>query len=647
MADDTPPRSPEPKGSPLSLSPPPKKSASHPKLVSFRQDSERLSLNLNEQSPLLRPREAVDDDPTFKSISPLSEDSWDAQGTEETRSSWYLFILTLGGLGLQIGWSVETSNGSPYLLSLGLSKSVLALVWIAGPLSGALVQPFVGIKSDNSRSKWGKRRPFIVGGTIATIMSLMLLAWAREIVSGILGLFGADKESNGVRICVMVFAVTWVYILDFAINVIQAGIRAFVVDCAPTHQQDSANAWISRTASAGNILGYLAGFVNLPKIFPFFGYSQFKVLCAIASIALFVTIGISCGFIKERDPRKDADPVEMDSGVINFFRGLARSVRRLPPQISRVCQVQFVAWIGWFPFLFYITVYVGEIYVQPYYIAKPHMSQNEMDDLWERATRVGTFALLIFALTTFGASILLPFFIAPTYQPTAPTAATPMTPTTPGSLAGSGYFDFRHSRSRLNLSLHRTKWERFWAFLNHLQIKWLTLRRAWLISHLIFACCMAATFFVRDVTGATILVGVIGIPWALTSWAPFALISAEISKRDAIRRGMIRPPPTQDGELLASGEDDSADQAGVVLGIHNVAVSLPQVIATVICSVIFKFLQHPRGVPGDESVTWTLRFAGICAIGAAFMTTRVGEEMEGVESEDEWEDPIRSPPLTR
>lgn len=35
---------------------------------------------------------------------------------EETKSSFFLFLLTLGGLGLQIGWSVETSNGSVRVL---------------------------------------------------------------------------------------------------------------------------------------------------------------------------------------------------------------------------------------------------------------------------------------------------------------------------------------------------------------------------------------------------------------------------------------------------------------------------------------------------------------------------------------------------
>ena len=106
----------------------------------------------------------------------------------------------------------------PYLLSLGMSKSLLALVWIAGPLSGTLVQPYVGIMSDNCRVPWGKRKPYMLTGAAATIISLVALAWAREIISSILGIFGADAASHGVKVTAITFAFVFVYILDFAIN---------------------------------------------------------------------------------------------------------------------------------------------------------------------------------------------------------------------------------------------------------------------------------------------------------------------------------------------------------------------------------------------------------------------------------------------
>jgi len=158
--------------------------------------------------------------------SPEQTDDWDEDQTQKTKSSWYLFLLTIAIAGLQISWSVELAYGSPYLLGLGLSKSMLAFVWIAGPLSGTLVQPYVGIKSDRSRYKWGKRRPFIVGGAIATIVSLFCLAWAKEIVSGILGLFGVDKQAKAVYTVAIVIAVLLIYILDFAINVSKCRVPA-------------------------------------------------------------------------------------------------------------------------------------------------------------------------------------------------------------------------------------------------------------------------------------------------------------------------------------------------------------------------------------------------------------------------------------
>jgi len=181
--------------------------------------------------------------------------------------------------------------------------------------------------------------------------------------------------------------------------------------------------------------------------------------------------------------------------------------------------------------------------------------------------------------------------------------------------------------------------ERFLQSLDVLQIKSMTLRRAWVFSHIAFAVLMVLTFFIKSTIGATILVGAIGIPWCITNWAPFAIISSEISKRDAIRRGIIRPRD-RESQLIAAGEDDAsgsgADSAGVVLGIHNVAIAAPQVIATLVSAIMFKFLQKPRGTAGDDSVAWVLRFGGLCALVAAWLTLRVNEEKE-----EEIDEPFR------
>ena len=128
------------------------------------------------------------------------------------------------------------------------------------------------------------------------------------------------------------------------------------------------------------------------------------------------------------------------------------------------------------------------------------------------------------------------------------------------------------------------------------------------------------------------MAAVVGVPWALTVWAPFALISAEIARRDELDRRRHRRLGQLETDM---GEDDQskrlehgqgpADQAGIILGLHNVAVSTPQILATLISSVVFKALQKPRGVPGDTSVGWVLRIGGAAALIAAIFTTRLSE----------------------
>ena len=58
----------------------------------------------------------------------------------------------------------------------------------------------------------------MIGGTLITMISLICLAWTREIISGVLGLFGVDSHSNGVRVISIIFAVLVIYVLDVAVN---------------------------------------------------------------------------------------------------------------------------------------------------------------------------------------------------------------------------------------------------------------------------------------------------------------------------------------------------------------------------------------------------------------------------------------------
>jgi len=93
-------------------------------------------------------------------------------------------------------------TASPYLLSLGLSKSNMAIVFIAGPLSGLVMQPLIGayppnstqplskyvpllagLLADNSSSRFGRRRPYMLLGTVTCIFAMLLLGFTRPAAS--------------------------------------------------------------------------------------------------------------------------------------------------------------------------------------------------------------------------------------------------------------------------------------------------------------------------------------------------------------------------------------------------------------------------------------------------------------------------------
>ncbi|KAG6008598.1 hypothetical protein E4U21_004238 [Claviceps maximensis] len=597
--------------------------------------TDALASDSTENSPLLSGDEEDSRTPADRSGF-LSHSGEAADSSQETKGLWYIIMLTISLGGLQIAWSVELSNGSPYLLSLGLSKSLMALVWIAGPLTGTLVVPYVGILSDNCRVRWGRRRPFMIGGTVATVVGLLFLGWTREIVGGVLGLLGADPESKAVKVVIIMAAVAAIYVLDIAINTVQAAIRAFIVDCAPAHQQEEANAMASRVTGFGNILGYLAGYVNLPTYLWFLGDNQFKILCVIASIGLTATIALSTVVIHERNPRLDGSSfIKKSPSIFSFFFHIFTSIKRLPPQTMRVCQVQFFAWVGFFPLLFYTSSYIGEIYAQPFLEKNPNMTAEELDALYEKATRIGTFALLINAIVSLVTNVFLPFFIDPTFdnRQHAPTPSSPSTTTTHGA----------RQKSKLDF----------------LRIPGFTLRRAWLGSLLLFAGSMFSTVLIRSVFAATFLIGVAGITWAMTLWAPWAIISAEISRRDVAARARklknLAPPPPrtlnhaahasspssplpdsnsqqrqqQELDLERRRDEEPQDEAGVILGIHNMAIAVPQMIATLGSSLVFKLIQKPRGTPGDHSFATVMALGGIFVLASCVFAFKIQDDGGG------------------
>ena len=157
------------------------------------------------------------------------------------------------------------------------------------------MQPVVGVLADNSRSKWGRRRPFMMGGAIIVSMCLLVLGWTTEIVKTFV------SEPGTAKACTIFLAVASIYAVDFAINAVQASCRSLIVDTLPISKQQLGSAWASRMVAIGHLVGYAIGTIDLLKIFgKTFGDSQFKQITFIAATFFTFSVSVTCWAVEER-----------------------------------------------------------------------------------------------------------------------------------------------------------------------------------------------------------------------------------------------------------------------------------------------------------------------------------------------------------
>ncbi|KAJ1835985.1 hypothetical protein LPJ63_000701 [Coemansia sp. RSA 2711] len=477
--------------------------------------------------------------PTSSSTSSTSS-ACDA-GERKPLTAGQLIGMTVLLAGIQFVWTVELGYGTPYLLSLGLSKPLMTLVWMAGPLSGLLIQPIVGRLSDKCTSSLGRRRPYIIGGAAFVITSVILIAYAKEAAVAMARIAGLSDDNSGVpgsdyqsfvtRVSIVI-AVVGFYVLDFSINTSQACARALALDIPPLQQQDLANAYAGRMLNLGSVTGYLVGFMDLRALLPWQTDSQMQALCLIATAVFAVTITWTCVCVREvplavQNGDGDSQLAASECGQAGtrpaapadggewagMFSAIVRGVAQLPTPVQRVCNVQLFAWMAWFPFLFFATSWVTEIMARTGDPSDPAFV--------ERATRAGSFALFLYSIASLGFSMLLPVFI--------------------DDEAGGSL----HSRSPFKLSL----------------------RAMWRVSLAAMGGILLMTYFVADVQAATVLIIAMAFPWALAMWAPFALVG------EYVAIAAEHPADAQQRLLAATadGEDAAASEAGTL----PVAVKMP------------------------------------------------------------------------
>ena len=104
--------------------------------------------------------------------------------------------MNLGFFGVQFSFGLTQSAVNPIFLFLGADAHSLPILNIAGPITGLLIQPFIGAMSDKTWTRLGKRKPYILGGAVVMIVILFLFPLVTALWMAVICLWLVDAGNN-------------------------------------------------------------------------------------------------------------------------------------------------------------------------------------------------------------------------------------------------------------------------------------------------------------------------------------------------------------------------------------------------------------------------------------------------------------------
>ncbi|HEX4849014.1 MAG TPA: MFS transporter, partial [Novosphingobium sp.] len=104
--------------------------------------------------------------------------------------------MNLGFLGLQFSFGLQQANMGPIWGYLGAEEADFSWLGIAGPLTGLLVQPIVGVLSDRTGGRWGRRTPYFLAGAVMCSLGLLFMPLSNAVIMAFSLMFLLDVGNN-------------------------------------------------------------------------------------------------------------------------------------------------------------------------------------------------------------------------------------------------------------------------------------------------------------------------------------------------------------------------------------------------------------------------------------------------------------------
>lgn len=280
-------------------------------------------------------------------------------------SFWQIWNMSFGFLGIQFGWGLQMANMSAIYSYLGANPGQIAILWLAAPVTGVLIQPLIGQASDRTWTRIGRRRPFILGGAILASLALILM-----------------PNSPSVWV-----AAGLLWVLDGTINASMQPFRALVADNLPDEQNSQGFAIQSLFIGLGG---------TIASALPWMMTNWFGIMSEGAGkghIPISVTLSFYIGaaaflgavlwtvFTTKEIPPEDEELAAMRGRRFDWSLGLKDIFAlfgHLPRRMWELGLVQFFTWIG----MFCLWVYFSPSVASGIFHAKEGTVEMEASGAW-------------------------------------------------------------------------------------------------------------------------------------------------------------------------------------------------------------------------------------------------------------------------
>ena len=257
-------------------------------------------------------------------------------------SFWQIVNMNIGFFGIQFSFGLQQSSMSPIYKYLGADEASLPYLWLAGPMTGLIVQPIIGAMSDRTVTRWGRRTPYFLVGAILCSIGLLLMPFSPTLW----------------------MAASLLWILDAANNVTMEPYRAFVSDKLDKKQHSIGFLTQSAFTGLGQTLAYLT-----PSLLVWFGMNKDAVNGSHIPLIVIVAFLIGALFsitsvlwTLKTTPEHPLTPEQLQQirskppGWRHTLDDIRIALRDMPDTMKQLAVVKLFQWYAMFCYWQYIML---------------------------------------------------------------------------------------------------------------------------------------------------------------------------------------------------------------------------------------------------------------------------------------------------